>query len=165
MPTDVHDPPRRDATTNQRPARVVGTPHGSARCTLTINGTAYVFRGVPCDREGALTCFSIWRASPPGKPPHDTYIVSLHQYGSECTCPDFTFHREGRDAEGCKHVRSLVALGFLPRAQAARPAAPEGGPDPFPRRVRDGRSSLPGPRYDERTNSPGHDTSRGGHPA
>jgi hypothetical protein len=30
-----------------------------------------------------------------------------------CDCPDFIFHRDGVDPDGCKHIKALVAYGLL----------------------------------------------------
>jgi hypothetical protein len=31
-----------------------------------------------------------------------------------CDCPDFAFHRDGIDADGCKHNEAMVAVGLSP---------------------------------------------------
>ncbi|MHC5540140.1 hypothetical protein ACYOEI_18120, partial [Singulisphaera rosea] len=34
-------------------------------------------------------------------------------HGCECTCADFVFNRDGKDPEGCKHIRALTVHGLL----------------------------------------------------
>ena len=41
----------------------------------------------------------------------DSYDVSEHAHGAECTCPDFECRRRGLDSLGCKHIRSLAGPG------------------------------------------------------
>lgn len=94
----------RTATTSRKPAR---TPHGTARLALTINGTRYAVKPIPCDCEAAQRCYSL------RKNDGTVYHVALTVYGPSCDCPDFVFHRDGLDAKGCKHVRSLAAFGML----------------------------------------------------
>ena len=106
-------------TTQARTRKPARTPHGTCRLTLTINGTAYAVKPMPSDPAAALKCYELRKMD------GERYHVSSHGHGIECTCPDWIFHRDGRDPAGCKHVRSLVACGLLDRprptpAMAAR---------------------------------------------
>jgi hypothetical protein len=48
------------------------------------------------------------------KPDGAAYDVALTEHGPNCSCPDFTFSREGKDPAGCKHLKALRAWGLLP---------------------------------------------------
>lgn len=41
------------------------------------------------------------------------YDVHLTEHGPECTCPDFLYARQHKDAAGCKHCAALRAVGLL----------------------------------------------------
>jgi hypothetical protein len=41
------------------------------------------------------------------------YVVAETPDGAVCDCPDFTFHREGIDPDGCKHIKAMVAVGLI----------------------------------------------------
>jgi hypothetical protein len=94
--------PRRPV--NRKPARPA---HGTCRLTLTINGTSYALRRIPCDPGAALRAYRLRKAD------GTTYHVAATEHGAVCDCPDFTFHRDGIDPEGCKHVKALRATGLL----------------------------------------------------
>lgn len=47
------------------------------------------------------------------KPDGECYDVILRRTGAECTCPDWLWCRDHKDAAGCKHVRALRAVGLL----------------------------------------------------
>jgi hypothetical protein len=85
--------------------------------TLHIDSTAYAVRPIPCDREAASLLFRLRKSD------GTTYYVAATPQGPDCDCPAFTWH--GRDRNGCKHIKALVAVGLLHRP----------GPDPHsPRR-------------------------------
>lgn len=108
------------ANTTSKPEKTrkpAATPRGTCRLTLTINGTRYALKPVPCDRQAARQCFELRKSD------GTVYHVSRHDHGAECTCADFAFNRDGIDPMGCKHVRSLVALGILD-TRPARIATP-----------------------------------------
>jgi hypothetical protein len=46
------------------------------------------------------------------------YVVAETPDGPVCDCPDFTYHRDGVDADGCKHIKALVAVGLIQRGSA-----------------------------------------------
>lgn len=111
----------RPAKSSRRPRPV----HGVCSLTLRINGTAYRVKPVACDPEAALRCYELRKAD------GTVYCVSHHPHGSECTCPDWVFSRDGIDPAGCKHIKALVALGMLPYPVPSAISAPA---DDFPRR-------------------------------
>ncbi len=87
-----------------KPARPA---HGICRLTLTIGTTTYKVRPLQPDRAVALQAFRL------RKPDGTVYHVARHDHGAECDCPDFIFHRDGIDPDGCKHVKALTACGLL----------------------------------------------------
>ena len=92
---------RRDVNRKVKPA------HGTARLILTINGTSYTLRRIPTDPSAALRA---WRLK---KNDGTHYNVAVTEHGPVCDCPDFTFHRDGFDPAGCKHVKALAAVGLM----------------------------------------------------
>jgi hypothetical protein len=110
MPSLPPPPPCAPAA-RRRPARPA---HGTCRLTLTINGTAYSLRPNPADSFAALKAFRLRKAD------GTVYDVAETVHGLECDCPDFVFHRDGTDPDGCKHVKALVACGLLGRRGGAR---------------------------------------------
>jgi hypothetical protein len=97
----------RPAVKPRKPARPT---HGTCRLTLAINGTHYSVRP---NQGAACAAFRL------KKPDGTVYDVARTPHGLTCDCPDFTFHREGRDPAGCKHTKAMVACGLL----ASDPAA------------------------------------------
>ncbi len=95
------------ATMNKPRTRKIEPAHGTARLTLTINGTSYTLRRIPCDPSAALRA---WRLK---KNDGTHYNVAATEHGPCCDCPDFTFHRDGIDPAGCKHVKALAAVGLM----------------------------------------------------
>jgi hypothetical protein len=96
--------PRR--TVNRKPARPT---HGVCRLALHNNSTAYNVRPLPCDPEAASKVYRLHKAE------GTAYNVAATPHGLTCDCPDFTFHRDGRDPEGCKHIKAMVAVGLMSR--------------------------------------------------
>jgi hypothetical protein len=147
-------------------AEAEAVPGGTASMTLRINGAAYGVRRVACpDRPTALECFALRKAGSA-----ETHHVSRHADGCCCTCGDFIYRREHLDPRGCKHIKSLVAFGFLAysEAEAAAAAAGDGGAHgepPFPRAVRASCGRPPSALAGVLTHGPGLDTWRGGHRA
>jgi hypothetical protein len=93
--------PRRPVNRNVRPA------HGVCRLTITINGTNYGLRRIPADPSIALRAWRLRKAD------GTTYNIAVTPHGPECDCPDFAFHRDGIDPDGCKHINALNAVGLL----------------------------------------------------
>jgi hypothetical protein len=87
--------------------RKVKPAHGTARLTLAINGTTYTLRRIPCDPSAALRPWRLRKAD------GTSYNVGVTEFGPTCDCPDFTFHRDGIDPAGCKHVKALAAVGLM----------------------------------------------------
>ncbi|MFO0891024.1 MAG: hypothetical protein U0790_18005 [Isosphaeraceae bacterium] len=92
-----------------------------ARLSLFINGTAYDVRPIDADGSAAIRAFRIRKFD------GTEYDVAQTIDGPICDCPDFTFHREGIDPEGCKHVRALTACGLI-----HTPDSPVAGSSPEP---------------------------------
>lgn len=87
---------------NVRPA------HGSARLTLAINGQTYALRILTVQPGSGVSRLVRLR-----KDAATTYHVHKDGHGCGCTCPDFTFSRDGIDQRGCKHILALKATGLL----------------------------------------------------
>jgi hypothetical protein len=98
-----HAPARSEQRTRRKPA------HGVARLTLFINGTPYNVRPLPIAGTAALALFQLRKSD------GARYIVASTENGVECDCPDHIFNRAGLDPAGCKHVKSLVAVGLIGR--------------------------------------------------
>ena len=41
------------------------------------------------------------------------YDVHRGEHGPMCTCPDFVWCRDHKDARGCKHVAAMRSVGLL----------------------------------------------------
>ncbi len=93
----------------RKPARPT---HGRCRLTLTINGTLYNVRPVPADPGVASKAYRIKKSD--GR----VYDITQTAYGPECDCPDFTFHRDGIDPNGCKHIKAMIAVGLIEKGGA-----------------------------------------------
>ena len=84
-------------------------PSGTCTCrlTLSLNGTAYNVRPLPVDQDAATKAFWLRKAD------GTTYDVARTVHGSECSCPDWIFNRDGKDVSGCKHIKAMKACGLL----------------------------------------------------
>jgi hypothetical protein len=99
------------------PARALARPRfEKARLSLFINGTAYDVRPLAADESAATRAFRLRKFD------GTEYDIAHTAEGASCDCPDFTFHREGIDPEGCKHIKALIACGLI--------AGPEGERNP-----------------------------------
>ena len=87
--------------------RRVRTPHGTCKLSLTINGTAYNVRPLLVDPDAATRAFRLRKAD------GTAYDVARTVHGSECSCPDWIFNRDGKDVNGCKHIKAMKACGLL----------------------------------------------------
>lgn len=91
------------------------TPVGTCRLVLTITPegrrpAAYLVRPLSPDREsGVLKACELVKLG--GY--EERYAVAWTAEGHQCSCPDFSFHREGIDPGGCKHIRALIAANYL----------------------------------------------------
>jgi hypothetical protein len=92
------------AGVQRKPARPA---HGLARLMLVVNGTSYVIRTIPCDPAAALKAFRLRKVD------GTVYHIALNEHGPVCDCPDFVFHRDGIDPDGCKHIKAMTAVGLL----------------------------------------------------
>jgi hypothetical protein len=104
-----------------RKPRVVRPARGTCRVSLEINGVEYAARPIVFEGVHARRLIRLRKAD------GAVYYVSEHDFGVECDCPDFIFHREGIDPGGCKHIKALAACGMIhnPLAGAAeQPARP-----------------------------------------
>ncbi len=84
-----------------RPARAV------CRLTIVINDKDYVVKPNTAEASAAIKAFRL------SKPDGTDYDVAQTVHGFTCDCPDFIFHRDGIDPEGCKHIKAMVACGLL----------------------------------------------------
>jgi hypothetical protein len=99
----VSDRPR--GVQRRKPARPA---HGVARLVLHINGTAYSLHPLWCDGVEATRLYRLRKCGTPTR-----YVVAETPDGPVCDCPDYTFHREGIDPDGCKHIKAMVATGLI----------------------------------------------------
>jgi hypothetical protein len=101
---------------DEMPARPLAKPHfEGARLSLFINGTAYDLQPIAADESAALRAFRLRKFD------GTEYDIAQTAEGTSCDCPDFTFHREGIDPGGCKHIKAIVACGLIdgPKADGA----------------------------------------------
>jgi predicted RNA methylase len=106
---------------------------GMTRLTVAIDGTAYRLEVVPVPDHSEAYCHYALT-----KPDGTRYGVSLPigDYPT-CCCEDYHYRREHLDPTGCKHIRSLRALGLLGLAwrgieAAYDPSPPRAVPDILP---------------------------------
>ncbi|HWE36112.1 MAG TPA: hypothetical protein VG406_06015 [Isosphaeraceae bacterium] len=92
-----------------RKPRVIRPARSDWSLTLTINGVGYVVQPLPCRDFGAQKAFRLAKQAADGA----IYDVCEHDFGAECDCPDFEFHRKGIDPAGCKHIQAVRACGLL----------------------------------------------------
>lgn len=88
--------------------------HGTCRLTLTINGRNYNARPILAGSTNARKAFRLRESD------GTIYHVVDTPHGLQCDCPDFLFHRDGIDVEGCKHIKSMVACGLFAREGGAK---------------------------------------------
>ncbi len=79
---------------------------GRCRLTLTINGLHYGVRRIDSEDDAVTRAFRLTRND-------DIYDVAQTVHGPVCDCPDFIFRRDGRDPDGCLHIRAMRAVGIL----------------------------------------------------
>ena len=97
-------------------------PHGSARlsadgATLTITTKrkrgkdlvrVYAVKDVRPDPEVAHPAYSLTTEE------GEVYHVGANEWGVFCDCPDHHYRRQN-DQTPCKHCKSLMAVGLLPK--------------------------------------------------
>ena len=91
-----------------RPPRTVRPAHGTARLSLAINGVCYAVRFLPVDPGAGVSRLVRLR-----KADGESYDLSAHPHGHECTCPDYEFSRRGTGNGPCKHIAAARAVGLL----------------------------------------------------
>src|SRR5437763_647744 len=101
--------PRNSVKPARAPRRPAPPTHGSASMQLTIRAkgkaTAYTVKPIKPDPEsGVSRAYSFKKAG------GETYVVSQHEHGAECDCPDWVYSRDGIDPSGCKHIKAAVAF-------------------------------------------------------
>lgn len=74
--------------------------------TLEIDGRPYGVARVP---DG-------WDLA---KPSGESYRVSAEVAGWSCDCKDFEHRHRGLPTQGCRHIRSLRAVGLIPATEPA----------------------------------------------
>jgi hypothetical protein len=86
------------------------------RCAVRSADRARSFDLEPvlADSSAAIKAFRLRKEN------DNVYDVILTTHRLQCDCPDFLFHRDGLDAAGCKHIKSLVACGLLDRGGDAQ---------------------------------------------
>ena len=100
--------------TVSRARRTRKPAHGVCRLVLTINGTSYNVRPILAGSSNARKAFRLRETD------GTLYHVADTVHGLQCDCPDFLFHRDGLDVEGCKHVKAMVACGLFERKGGAK---------------------------------------------
>jgi hypothetical protein len=77
------------------------------RLTLWVNGTSYQVLPLQPSPDVAQKAYRLQ------KPGGQAYDVAVTPHGRQCSCPDFIYRREWKDARGCKHCRALAACGMI----------------------------------------------------
>jgi hypothetical protein len=90
----------------------------TCRLTVTIRGEEYHATPLEPEADDVVKAWRLRKAS------GDAYVVADTADGATCECRDYVYRHEGRDQVGCKHIRSLRALGLLDRE--------DGGPESWP---------------------------------
>ncbi|HWE35277.1 MAG TPA: hypothetical protein VG406_01800 [Isosphaeraceae bacterium] len=97
------------ATTARKP-RTIKAAHGTCGLTLSINGVRYRVRPLDGRGIGAARAFRLAKLAGDG----EVYDLAGYPDGyAECDCPDWTFHRDGLDPAGCKHLAAARACGLI----------------------------------------------------
>lgn len=115
------------------PTRKSAAPaRGTARLTVTINGTPYSARLLPIDPGAGVA--RAWRLK---RHDADSIVASIGTDGrARCECGDFEFRRSGDPSAGpCKHLAALAAVGLL--SPTTGPGSPTRSPRPRIDRVHD----------------------------
>jgi hypothetical protein len=122
--------------------RNVKPASGTCKLVLVINEVPYAVTALCPDGELASRAYALHK--PDGK----AYYVAETEHGATCDCPDWVFHRDGKDPRGCKHILACRAWGLLPELPETddRPAPvikPPAKPSPY-RSVGDFAADAPG---------------------
>lgn len=106
MTTMTAAPAARAGATAARP-RVIGPARAVCRLTMVINDVDYRVEPNPPHGSAAVKAYRLRKGD------GTCYDVALTRHGTTCDCPDFIFHRDGIDPDGCKHIKAMVAYGLL----------------------------------------------------
>ena len=87
--------------------RTIRPARAACRLTMAINGIDYRVHPSRSEPSAVLKAYRLSKAD------GTAYDVAQTAYGLTCDCPDFIFHRDGIDPEGCKHIKALVTYGLL----------------------------------------------------
>src|SRR5262249_10332115 len=102
-----------------RTPRPVGPAHGTARLTLTVNGTDYRVRPLAVEDLGCGVRRAFRLRKEGGMDAHT--VCELIEGPVSCDCGDYVWRRDGqRELGPCKHGAALVVLGLL-KHRARRP--------------------------------------------
>jgi hypothetical protein len=91
--------------------RRIGPARAACRLTMEINGVDYRVEQSPDEASAARKSYRLRKLN------GTAYDVALTNHGLTCDCPDFIFHRDGLDPDGCKHIKAMVAYGLLDRKE------------------------------------------------
>src|SRR4051794_6696577 len=106
-------------STNSPPECMVRTENGSfpiarkprqpdtCRMVVVIRSVPYSVRPIRAESPEVIKAWTLRKAD------GEAYTVADTIDGQSCTCADFVYRHEGNDAIGCKHTRSLRALGLI----------------------------------------------------
>ena len=96
------------ATTTKPRKSAPPKPADVCRLTIEINDVAYRVSPIRVPREfGARRAYRLKRDA------QAVHHVIEQIHGTECSCGDFVFRRDGIDPRGCKHIKALKAVGLL----------------------------------------------------
>lgn len=77
--------------------------------SIQINGVVYGVEPIRGIQD--LEIVRAWRLE--NQANGKVYDVAERIDGVQCDCPDYEIRRRGLDAAGCKHVKSLIAVGLI----------------------------------------------------
>lgn len=116
-------------STLTRKPRTVKPATGTCSLAITINGQSY--QVIPLQPHPEVASKAIRLKKEDGT----VYDLTVALDGQQkCDCPDFIYHRDGKDHAGCKHLKSARAVGLLP---CSPPALPIPAARPFKSREAD----------------------------
>src|SRR5262245_34912210 len=96
--------------TTPKPGKV-NPPCADSTLVLTIGSSSYSVIRLKPDAAVASAAFRLVKLIDAV-----VYDIAVTGHGVACSCPDFTFNRDGKDAAGCKHICCLRAWGLVPAA-------------------------------------------------
>lgn len=87
--------------------RTKAKPADTCRLTVRIRSVDYTARPVRPETPEVTRAWRLRRAD------GETYTVADTTDGATCECMDFLYRHDGRDQDGCKHIRALRVLGLI----------------------------------------------------